>query len=457
MQISTVTVSAGAPLRQAAQSEHAGGFAAFREHVDRARHPASVQQEDIGKNAEQPSAQEPDAGTAAQDETLDPADGECDSLCDGEQSAEDIPASSPTRSWTTEGHIEAKLASGLDQPARASGAATESTHLGHNELMLQQRGEPESAQQPFATDTSSAAYVILDDDSEVLRADVQAHLVAAPQEGRMGVDPGISGMKGQAAYRAEGGSAVQMAFIANATGTDYGDNRLRHGGSADHRLSGQDPMEREGLPIRLPAAAQTTTSSLQVTKSLGAFGPITGSLFSRMPDRPQLTEDTVRIDLQKAGATVGHSALEGVFLQLKQTALVAAGRNQAAALRMQVITQIRMANSQTFSLQLSPVELGSVRISMTMTDAGMQMLFQVERPETLELLRRFSSELAQDLRNAGFDMLDLSFAQQKSNQQDQSKEHVPDFVHMPESNNHPDARRASTLSLHPEGRMDLRV
>lgn len=458
MLISSVSSSAEPPSRQIAQGDFAAGNAAFRQHIDRFGSPSSTQQSDVRSEAERTARQQHDAATAVQDEELDVSEDECGSICTAEPSAaDDKSALSQTGSWPAKTQMQAKPASALDEPEMTEAFVTSSVTRSQTNATPERRRETEILRLPSVADTRSAAPVTLDNESGVPRADIPDHREAAPPEGLKHLVTGISVTSGQAAHRTEGSSTAHSAFMANIARSGDGDNRPRHGSSAAGRVSSQEAMEQPSSPIRQSGVVQTTVSSLPVIQSLGAFGPVPISLSSGISERDLLTEELLRMELQRSGDTAGRSAVEGVLPQFKQAALLAAGQNQAAALRMQLITHIRLGNSHTISLQLSPVELGSVQISMTMTDAGMQMLFQVERPETLDLLRRFSADLAQDLRNAGFDMLDLSFAHKQPDPKNQNTGPEPNFVDVSESNNRPEARRASILSLRPEGRMDLRL
>ena len=62
-------------------------------------------------------------------------------------------------------------------------------------------------------------------------------------------------------------------------------------------------------------------------------------------------------------------------------------------------------------LVLSPAELGRVRISMQANDGGMVIQVIAERPETLDLMRRHISDLAQEFRNIGYGSAEFSFGQ----------------------------------------------
>ena len=64
-------------------------------------------------------------------------------------------------------------------------------------------------------------------------------------------------------------------------------------------------------------------------------------------------------------------------------------------------------------LHLNPEELGRVRISMTMSDGVITMTVLAERSETLDLMRRHSDQLAQELRQLGYGTINFSFGQRE--------------------------------------------
>lgn len=68
------------------------------------------------------------------------------------------------------------------------------------------------------------------------------------------------------------------------------------------------------------------------------------------------------------------------------------------------------AQNGTIELRLSPEELGRVRISMSHHEQGMSVVLNVEREDTLHLLRRHASELAAALREAGLGEATIEFA-----------------------------------------------
>ena len=74
---------------------------------------------------------------------------------------------------------------------------------------------------------------------------------------------------------------------------------------------------------------------------------------------------------------------------------------------------VRNASSVT-ELALAPEELGRVKLRMEQDTANpdrMVIMISVDRPETLDLFRRHSSELADAIRNAGYSGADIGFDQ----------------------------------------------
>lgn len=70
------------------------------------------------------------------------------------------------------------------------------------------------------------------------------------------------------------------------------------------------------------------------------------------------------------------------------------------------------ATERPVELVLNPEDLGRVRISMSMTDASVTLNMGAERSETLELLKRYSEVLAQELRDLGYGKISFSFGHQ---------------------------------------------
>lgn len=70
-----------------------------------------------------------------------------------------------------------------------------------------------------------------------------------------------------------------------------------------------------------------------------------------------------------------------------------------------------IAKPQQYEIELSPRELGHVRITMVPTDANMNILISCERDETSNLLRRNLTELTHDMHEIGYANVDIEFGQ----------------------------------------------
>ena len=76
----------------------------------------------------------------------------------------------------------------------------------------------------------------------------------------------------------------------------------------------------------------------------------------------------------------------------------------------------QLANTATLNLaerpvelSLDPAELGRVRLTLAVSDAGVSVSIVAERPETLELMRRYAEALAAEYRSLGYAEVNLSF------------------------------------------------
>ena len=121
----------------------------------------------------------------------------------------------------------------------------------------------------------------------------------------------------------------------------------------------------------------------------------------------------------------------------------------------QLIDASIRAIERPVELHLSPEELGRVRISMTFSEASVILNVHAERAETLELLRRHSEQLAQELRELGYGMISFSVGQRNRGQ-----DGGPDAV--PTGRDQDNVDPLATIQLRPtqprnETGLDIRV
>ncbi len=76
-----------------------------------------------------------------------------------------------------------------------------------------------------------------------------------------------------------------------------------------------------------------------------------------------------------------------------------------------LVQAVSQNGGETVELVLSPQDLGKLRFEMTQSGDRMRIHLVVERPETLDLLRRHADQLLSEFRQAGFSGATLSFGQ----------------------------------------------
>ncbi|HSF92240.1 MAG TPA: flagellar hook-length control protein FliK [Paracoccaceae bacterium] len=115
-----------------------------------------------------------------------------------------------------------------------------------------------------------------------------------------------------------------------------------------------------------------------------------------------------RLDIIIAPTREGARIAEG--LHPRQTAPQPTNPGQTLAqITVHVPNPNRVEAGQSIEIALDPPELGKVRIVFQSDGNGHILHVSADRPETADLLRRHSNELAQEFRAAGFSGLQLAF------------------------------------------------
>jgi len=114
------------------------------------------------------------------------------------------------------------------------------------------------------------------------------------------------------------------------------------------------------------------------------------------------------------------AALEPQFpVAMLSAAPVEAGlaRSEQRRLVAHVGTQLVQAattNGPNTELQLNPVELGRVRLSLQVIDSTITVAIMADRPETADLIRRYVDTLAQEFRALGYQDVNVSVGQRQA-------------------------------------------
>ena len=83
----------------------------------------------------------------------------------------------------------------------------------------------------------------------------------------------------------------------------------------------------------------------------------------------------------------------------------------ARSVQAQLVDVARTTPNGTVEVKLAPEELGRVHMTVSQSEADVTITVVVERPETLDLMRRHADMLSTELRQAGFERLSFSFGQ----------------------------------------------
>lgn len=83
--------------------------------------------------------------------------------------------------------------------------------------------------------------------------------------------------------------------------------------------------------------------------------------------------------------------------------------------------QVEIAHPQQYEIELSPRELGHVKIIMIPTDTNMNVLISCERDETSILLRKNLDELTQDMHEIGYSNVNIEFGENSQNSSNEQR------------------------------------
>ncbi len=161
-----------------------------------------------------------------------------------------------------------------------------------------------------------------------------------------------------------------------------------------------------GEQVAFAARMFEAGNSTMNTPVTPAFGDAKRALVADMPvmvPADATGDDALRISVN---AAIGNAA-------------PAKARNPVAdrlgpVVRAQVVEGIRNSSTRSLQIQLAPVELGRVRITLNPTELGVQVVISAERLETLDLMRKFSADFEKALADIGYQQLDMTFSHQQT-------------------------------------------
>jgi Flagellar hook-length control protein FliK len=200
------------------------------------------------------------------------------------------------------------------------------------------------------------------------------------------------------------GAALKQPALSSATNLQTSDERVGRSDPASgrERRTSVTPGQRMRASVR-----KEHDPAFEHAESVGAVI----SLAESAPPRPMEREAHPQQAHLAQLAPVREGAINSPPARTRPF-----GGFEAAALPRQLPATLiegarRSKTEDRVELWLDPVELGRVRFELSPVGDRLQVTVSVERPETLDLLRRNAELLRTEFREAGFDAANLSFGQ----------------------------------------------
>ncbi|MEM1078006.1 MAG: flagellar hook-length control protein FliK [Pseudomonadota bacterium] len=195
-----------------------------------------------------------------------------------------------------------------------------------------------------------------------------------------------------------GATRIQQEQLAReVVGSSEGDQASKAEQSSRSNPGNQSGQPQFGLGHSQPATAASLPSSLGTTAI---------PMPAAKPDKLDMVEEL----------TMGGSASATDSAASKQEVAPPSQRPNATA--QAILTQLQAALPKTTGeateILLNPEELGRVRMTLSGSEGIGTVLLQVERPETLDLIRRNIEQMRAELADAGWDSISFSFSQDGS-------------------------------------------
>ncbi len=122
----------------------------------------------------------------------------------------------------------------------------------------------------------------------------------------------------------------------------------------------------------------------------------------------------------------------------------------------QLADALQNAGQRPVDIALNPEELGRLRLALSTTEAGMAVQITAERPDTIELMRRHITELAQEFRQLGYADISFTFAGGDAQQEDGAMAR-PSHAPEPQAEAGTESPVEIILSATPETGIDIRL
>jgi len=210
------------------------------------------------------------------------------------------------------------------------------------------------------------------------------------------------------------------------------------------------PPARVDTPIR-DAAPRTTTTPPNIQAGASTVVQATQTPLSILPiTGKEMADPEPLVALSPLQPSSPLSPSSPVIVQTATPAQTSYAVHQISA---QIAAEAGAASGRDIEVRLDPEELGRVRITVHPREAGLFIALAVERPETLDLLRKNAEELMSNLQDFDLSGATLEFSQDSDSpssdaEHDSPKEDPIQFSATPQATGAPPPG---------DGRLDLRL
>lgn len=213
--------------------------------------------------------------------------------------------------------------------------------------------------------------------------------------------------------------AVEMTDVSE-TGFDLGrgaERAMELAGAPDEAppLGAAVSLRQEitGVANGLPPSAEIAARDVAAAAPSIAVGrdiPISQAVMALLAAVPVADSDGAAPGDPDAPASLGAAfAPNGTPAVQPRPAMFEAPPAPPAQVADQIADAVRRNGDGSIELALSPKELGTVRMNIQSTEAGMTITLMAEREATMDLMRRYAGTLHEAFRDLGLGTLNLSF------------------------------------------------
>lgn len=273
------------------------------------------------------------------------------------------------------------------------------------------------------------------------------------------IDPraALSGFTATTPQQGQEKPAVEAALPRSVSRMDTGPDMPRLPTAAPLLAAGQKAAlpQTERMEPRLFARPSTVAPATVQTLANGAVmqsaPAMAKAIDATMLPRESLPADGLQVDAVEPEFTPRDVRSTGRDTALPDQVRFAPemGRNVSR----QIADAARLHPDRPFEVQLHPEELGRVRMVFSREDGALSLQIFAERGETLDLMRRNTDVLQQELRDAGYGDIDFAFADQFDTRPEQSE--APDDVAENAADSSPEAPIAPPIPQHIAYRLSL--